>query len=327
MRASSQLLTRRAFAGLGTAWLAAASAAGAQPAAQPLRLRVETAPDEDSVACLYAQESGIFRRLGLDVELQASRSGSAIASAVVGGAVDVGKSSLTGLITAHVRGVPFVLIAPAALYDSAAPVTGTVVRAGSALRTPRDLDGKTVSVQSLKGQMQIATMAWIDDHGGDSSSVQFVELPPPSVLPALEAGRIDAATCANPTLSELLASKSARLLGWSSDSMGKHYLLAAYFCTAAFAAKNPEVILRFARGIAQGAAYTNGHRAQTIPLVARFTSIAPETIARMTRVTCAQTLDPRDIQPVVDASVRYKLIPAAFDARDLIDPAILKASG
>jgi hypothetical protein len=31
------------------------------------------------------------------------------------------------------------------------------------------------------------------------------------------------------------------------------------------------------------------------------------------------------IQPIIDAAVKYKAIPAAFSARDMIDPAILRA--
>ncbi len=287
---------------------------------------VATAPDEDAVACLYAQQSGIFRQLGLDVTVSPSSSGSAIASGVVGGAIDIGKSSLTGLVSAYVRGVPFRLIAPSAMYSTNAPITGTIVRADSEIERARDLDGKTVSVQSIKGEMQIATMAWIDQHGGDSSSVHFIELPSTAVFQAIVSGRVDAATFANPALGDALQSKRVRVLGWTSDAIAKHFLLAAYFCTADFAQKSPDVVARFARGIALASIYTNAHPAETIDLIAKFTSVSAQNIAHMTRVTCGLALDPRDIQPVIDASVKYKMITARFDAKDMIESALLKRS-
>jgi hypothetical protein len=38
----------------------------------------------------------------------------------------------------------------------------------------------------------------------------------------------------------------------------------------------------------------------------------------MPRVTYATSLNPRDIQPLIDAAAKYKAIPASFDARELI---------
>ena len=318
--------TRSAFvAGAMTAALGLASRAGAQTTRPLTTLRVSTAPDEDAVACLWAQQSGIFRRAGLEVVLIASGNGASMTPAVVSGNIDIGKASLVGLIAAHVRGIPLTLVAPAALYDVDAPVTGTLVRADSPLRTARDLNGKTISVQSLKGAMQIATMAWIDQHGGDSASVKFIELPPPAVGLALESGRVDAATLANPSFNELIDTKKARVIGWTSEAVGRRFLLAAYFCTAEFAQRNGDVVARFAKAIQESGAYTNAHRAETVDAIARFTAIKPEQIARMTRVTCGLTLDPAQIQPQIDIAVKYKLIPERFDARELIDPGAAKA--
>jgi len=284
----------------------------------PTQLRVATAPEEDAVATLYAQESGIFRRLGLDVTVTAAASGSSIAAAVVGGTIDIGKSSLAGLITAHTKGIPFTLIAPAGEYNAELPITGTVALASSTIKSARDLSGKTVSVQSLRGSMQIGTMNWIDQNGGDSSLVHFIELPPSLVSQALESKRVDAATFANPELAEALATKNVRVIGWSQGSIGSHYLLAAYFTTIDFAQKNAATVSRFAQGLQQAATYTNAHHAETASLVSAFTKVSPAVVASMNRVTCGLQLDPREIQPLIDASVKYKLIPARFDAGDMI---------
>ena len=317
-------LSRRGFVSLGTA---AALVAGLQRRAYGdalTPLSVATAPDEDAVACLYAQKSGLFGQQHLDVTIIRSTNGSAIASGVAGGAIDIGKSSLTGLVSAYARGVPFRLIAPSALYSATAPVTGTIVRADSAITLARDLNGKTVSVPSIKGEMQIATMAWIDQHGGDSGNVNFIELPSTATFQAVQSGRVDAATFANPSLADALESKHVRILGWSSDAIAKDFLLAAYFCTVDFAQKHPAVIARFARGIALASTYTNAHPTETVGLVANFTSVSSQNIAHMTHVTCGVALNPREIQPVIDASAKYKIISTPFNAVEMIDSAALK---
>ena len=317
-------LSRRRFVSLGAAaaWTLALQRQAYGEGLTPVS--VATAPDEDAVACLYAQQSEIFRQRNLAVTVSPSSSGSAIASAVAGGTIDIGKSSLTGLVSAYAHGVPFRLIAPSAMYSTNAPVTGTVVRADSTIRLARDLAGKTVSVPSLKGEMQIATMAWIDQHGGDSSNVHFIELPATATFQAVQSGRVDAATFANPALADALQSKRVRVLGWTSDAIAKQFLLAAYFCTVDFTQRNPDVVARFARGIELASMYTNTHPAQTIALVSKFTSVRAQNIARMTRVTCGLALNPRDIQPVIDASLKYKMIASRFDASDMIEPALLE---
>ena len=212
-------LKRDAFLALGSAALLARPLpAGAQTLR---KLTVASAQDSDAAACLYAQEAGLFRKVGLDVTLIPNASGSAIASAVVGGAVDIGKSSLTALITAVSKGIPIVLVAPSALYNPDSPVTGTIVRADSPIKTARDLNGKTVSVQSVRGSLQLATMVWADVNGGDSSTIKFLELPPQAGLIALDSGRVDAVTLANPYMTQAISEKKARVLGWSSEAIAK----------------------------------------------------------------------------------------------------------
>jgi NitT/TauT family transport system substrate-binding protein len=312
-------MLRRRFVAGTTAAMFAPSVARAQALTT---VRVSTSPDEDCVACLYGVSSGLFRRAGLDVVLTAAKSGSAISAAVAGATIDIGKASLLGLITGYTHGVPFTLVAPASLYNSAAPVAGTLIRSDSPIKTARDLSERTVSVQSIKGFLQIALMNWIDQHGGDSNSVKYLELSPSAASAALLAGRVDAAALANPSLAAALNTKKAKVFAWSCDSVGKYYLQAGYFCTTDYAAKNTDVVARFARVVAEASAYTNTHLAETVDMIAKFTEVAPEDVASMTRVTCGIKLDPAQIQPVVDVALKYKLIPARFDAREMIVPSL-----
>ena len=58
--------------------------------------------------------------------------------------------------------------------------------------------------------------------------------------------------------------------------------------------------------------------AETVNLVAEYTKIDPQIIARGTRVLDAEYLSPADIQPLVDFSVKYGLIERAVDVDELI---------
>jgi hypothetical protein len=48
-------------------------------------------------------------------------------------------------------------------------------------------------------------------------------------------------------------------------------------------------------------------------------------IAGMVRPTYPAALDPRDIQPIIDAEAKYKAIDHGFPAAELISPAALRA--
>jgi NitT/TauT family transport system substrate-binding protein len=301
--------------GAGAAFAFAARPASAQ-ALTPLRLAA--AADDDITPILYGQSSGIFKSAGLDVQLQALGSGSATAAAVAAGAIDIGKSSLTALISAHARGIPFEIIAPASMYTDAWPVAGFIVGRDSLITGPRDLNGKTVSASSLKDLISLATQAWIDQGGGDSKTVHFIEIPASAVGAALAQKRIDGATVITPGLAEAIDSGAARLIGRSFSAIAKHFMIAGWFTTSDYIAKHGDIVHRFVGAFRRAAAYTDSHRTETVALLAGYSHIAPETIRRMARSTAGTVVDPKDIQPVIDAALKYKIIDKPFPAHELI---------
>ena len=55
----------------------------------------------------------------------------------------------------------------------------------------------------------------------------------------------------------------------------------------------------------------------------KFTGYPVETVRKMQRVTFGLSLDPKLIQPMIDAGVKYNVIPKTFDAKEMCDPAAL----
>lgn len=281
-------------------------------------LSAASAPEDSVTSVLWAEKSGIFRRYGIDVQLSAQRSGAVVAAAVAGGTYVLGKASLISLITAHLRGVPFVIVAPSSIYESTKPNTGLLVKADSPIRSAADLNGKTVAVGALNDLYAMGTRCWVDAHGGDSSTLKLVELPLDVIPDALVSGRIDAGASDTPALQQALDSGKARLLSHMQDALSSRFLITAWFTTTEALAKNQTAIRGFAQALRESAAFVNTHHAETVDLIAKFTSSDPAMIAKMPRVTVGTTLDARLIQPVINAAAKYKVIPAAFDARDLI---------
>jgi NitT/TauT family transport system substrate-binding protein len=287
-------------------------------AAGPTTITVAGAPDDDITPLLYARSSGIFKKAGLDVQLQKLGSGSATAAAVAGGTVQIGKSSLTALIAAHARGIGFKIVAPASLYLESYPIAGLVVEKASTIKTARDFTGKTMSASSLKDLIAVASQAWIDANGGDSKAVKFIELPSSAVPAALQEGRVDGATLVTPALAEALEGGNAKLIGRPFSAIAKRFLVAGWFATQDYIARNADVVRRFVSAFEEAAAYTDAHHEQTVPLLAEYSRLAPQVIRRMVRSTVGKGLDPKDIDPLIAASVRYQVIAKTFPAQELI---------
>ena len=282
-----------------------------------LTVRVASSADDAVTPILYAQREGLFRRAGLDVVLQKANSGSAVAAAVISGSTDIGKSSLLPLVSAHARGIRFVLVGGAVLHTASSPDVGLIAAANGTARSARDLDGQVVSVPGLNDVLWVATRSWIDAKGGDSSTVRFIELPGSSVTAALEQGRIVAGALTEPYMTSAAASGRARVLGDVLDGISNRLLESVWFTNVDFAAKNRDAVARFARALRQASLYCNEHQNETIDLAAAFTGIDPSTFRQMHRPIFATALEPKDMQPLIDAAAKYKVIPAAFAAREL----------
>jgi NitT/TauT family transport system substrate-binding protein len=300
--------------------LAATAAIGPRAArAQTLTPLVLAGVPEDSITpVLYGMQSGIFRKYGLDVRLEPERSGPAITSAVIGGTYQLGKASISPLVLAHVKGLPFTIVAPAGIYNAAVPIDGMFVRADSSFKGAADLNGKTFGVYGIGDIFTISTKAWMGRNGGDPSSIKLVELPISAMVPAIESGRVDAGSMNEPALQLALSSPKLRLIAHAYASVGPRFLYTAWFATTSYAAANTPTIRNFQKALREAATYVNGHHEQTVDLVAKFTSVDAAVIRKMTRVEQGIALDASLVQPVIDAMARYEYIPAPFDARGLL---------
>jgi NitT/TauT family transport system substrate-binding protein len=297
----------------------------AQSAPGPLLVRVGAAADDQSKPVLYAQKAGLFARAGLNVQIvQLNGGGAAIAAAVVGGSLDIGKTNTLQLITAHARNVPLIAIAPGVVNGTNDRAAALVVSTDSPIHSAKDFNGKTVGVTSLVTIELLATRAYIDKNGGDSSTVKFIEVSPAASAAALEQGRIDAASILEPALSAALATGKVRAFAYTYNALAPTFDGADWFTTTDFAAAHRDVVAKFARVMHDANVYVAAHEAETDSIVASYAGLDPASMTNMHHVLRPTYLNPAYIQPLIDAAVRYKFIAQSFPAGELIDANALK---
>jgi NitT/TauT family transport system substrate-binding protein len=283
----------------------------------PAHLRIMTSPIENGAQVYYAKDMGFFAKAGLDVEIQSVQSGSAIASGVASNATDIGFASLVPLAIAHTKNIPFVLVAPGAVWTQSAKNSALFVAPASPVRTGKDFNGKTLSTAGLGTLTEYAARAWVDQHGGDQSTVKFVEMGY-SVMPtALSTGRIDGALINEPYVA--LAKKSDRLLGYPYDAVAKDFLIAGWFTTSQWAKENADVVDRFAAVMRETAQWANRkeNQARSAEILEHYLTIDPTVVASMIRVRFGEQLTTASVQPQIDVAAKYAPFPT-FPAQEII---------
>ena len=261
-------------------------------------------PADNSAEVYYAQDLGFFKDAGLDVHISAMTNSGAIIAALAGGGGDIGNAVVGSVADARGKGIPIRYIAPAGLYDSASPTSALVVLKDSPIAKAADLTGKTVAISGLNDLTYFATRAWIDQHGGKSADVKFIELPFPTMIAALAAHRVDAAYEIEPFLTAG-NNVDLKIISRAAESVAARYQATGWIATDAWLATHADVALRFAAAIHRTAVWANSHQKESALILVKYLKLDPAIVDKMRRVTYAVTLETRLVQPPIDTAAKY----------------------
>jgi NitT/TauT family transport system substrate-binding protein len=293
--------------------LASASASFAQDTSP--EIVVAGAPNDSGGAIFYAQDLGMFKKAGLNVKIQAMNNPGSIAAAVVGGSVTIGTLTIPGVAIAREKGIPIVIIAPGPIYSSATPTSGIIVLKNSPIKKAADLNGKTIATRDISNLSYYGGNNWIDKNGGDSKTVKWVEITDTQTVPALLAGRIDAASVSEPALDDAVHGTSARMLAAVYDAIGDKFLIGGNFTTEAYAKAHPDVVRAFERVILEAGTWANHNRALSAKILEKYAGVPVPPQA--TRVTYAERMRAADAQPVLDMLKQFGALKSPMQAADL----------
>lgn len=289
--------------------------AGATAQTSPV-IHLGLAPFEGQAGPYYAQDLGLFKAAGLNIDIQQFNGGGAIVSAIVGGSLQIGGGTPLPLAQARIRGLKVVMIAPGYIHDykASTPIDDLVVGVDSPIHDAKDLAGKTVAVTQVRGLDEIAVDAWVDANGGDSHSVKFIEFPQNAMADAVAAGRVAAAQLSVPALSDALAAGKVRILANSYDAIAKRFFGSVWFASQDWADAHPDDVRKFAAAINQAAAWATRNPVAAATVLRKYMKVTYTSAHEYH----GRTLDPAFIQPILDASYRYKFLTTPMNANELI---------
>ena len=285
--------------------------------AAPIPIRIANLGFTDASALpIYATQSGIFKKYGLDATITTFNGGGAIIAAIAGGSLDAGFSNITSAVAAIQRGIPIMILHSANL-TAAGHADALLMKArGSKLKTGADTNGKIIAVTTLGGTLQLGAEVWIDKNGGDSKTVHFVEVPTSNMAAALKQGRIDAAMISEPFLTEEKA--DIEPLADAFAAVAQEWISSVFVASKAWVTANPDGAKRFIAAMNETAHWANDHRSETAKMLAPLSGVTLATFTAMSRTSYTDQLTKALMQPGIDAAARYGALKAPYDTADIV---------
>jgi NitT/TauT family transport system substrate-binding protein len=313
-------------AGLAAAALAIAACGGGDSGGggggsqqQTVKVKVGVLPISNVAPLYLGIKKGFFRAERLDVQPAPAQSGNEVAAAMVSGANQFAFLGYVPAMSARSQRLPIKVIANAdnGADDAAHEWTVIVVGKDSPIRSVKDLAGKTIATNAIKGVGEVVIKAALDKRRVDPESVKLLEIPFPEMPAALGRKRVDAIWVPEPFLTQVLG-EGAREIEAPLTTLGKRFPNGTYATTEKYLSQNRDVVERFARAMNKSSAYASAHPDEARATIPDFTQIPPAVAQRIRLPLWPTRIDRAQLQQLADYAVRYKVIKQAPPLDDLI---------
>lgn len=251
-------------------------------AADLTKITVGVIPIVDVAPVYLGVKQGFFKEQGLDVAIESGAGGAALIPGVQSGSFEFAFSNVVSLMIARDKGLDFKFVTNGVSTTGSKTndYAGIVVAGDSPIKDARGLSGMRVSSNTLGNIADTATRAAVDKAGGNASTIKFVELAFPSALPALEGKQVDAVYLVEPFLSVALA-KGHRVVSYIYADLDPKIDISYYFASAAYAKSKPDMVRKFQAAMNKSLQYATANPAEVRGIVATYTKIPPEALARI----------------------------------------------
>jgi NitT/TauT family transport system substrate-binding protein len=327
---SKKFASRRQFlrhAGIAASFSAIpfARSARAQTKRQ-VTLRLDWLYQGPNAGFLIAQDKGFYEQAGLSVEIGPGKGSGSTAQIVASKAAQFGFADGFVVGNSVSKGMSIRMVAGIFRRNP----TAVVVLDESDIRTPKDLEGKTVAIPTGATQFQ-QWPAFVKGCGLDASKIRVVNIDPAGSPPALITGQVPAiagyAQGYVPSV-EIRGNKKARIL-WYADC-GVNAVSNGIIVHNDLVKEDPELIRAFIAATIKGFLYGRGHLDELTATVKKFSEATVPAISRreaelsfntwVTPNTAGKPLGwmaDKDWQETVTVLKQYGGVTAPLEAGDL----------
>lgn len=313
-------MIRRSLAAFAAVAMAAAACSAEPPArpGQPDRITVGLISIVDVAPIYLGIKQGFFKEQNLNVTPKLAQGGAAIVPAVVSGDYQFGFSNNVSLLLATSQGLKLKIVSQGtqAGSDSSADSWAILVKSGSPLTSCKDLEGKTIAVNTLKNIGEISVKAACDKAGADVSRFKLIEMNFPEMLPALNRGQIDAMWTAEPFTTQAKQG-GAKVLSYNMVATEPHLSVASYFTSESYARQNPGIVRRFIAAINKSLDYATAHVGEMRAIVNTYAKIADTVLPAMVLPYFSHDLNKPSVDRLAGLMVKYGMLASKPSLKNL----------
>ncbi|GGL10238.1 ABC transporter substrate-binding protein [Mangrovihabitans endophyticus] len=279
---SSAGLTRRSILAAATATTLLVSACGSdgsggQSADGTTTIKVGVIPIVDVAPIYLGIKQGFFSDEGLDVKLETAQGGAAIVPGVVSGQYQFGFSNTTSLLLAGSKGLALKGVAAgvASTGEDGKDFGAVIVTKDSPIKTAADLVGKRVAVNTLKNINTTTINKVVRDAGGDPSTINYVELPFPDIVSAVDNGDVDAGQVVEPFLT-IGTGQGDRQVVSNYAGTSPNLTVGMYFTSQQYASQHADQVKGFTTAMNKSLEYAGAHPDDARAILSTYTKIDPD---------------------------------------------------
>jgi NitT/TauT family transport system substrate-binding protein len=235
----------------------------------------------------------------------------------------VSAATLSALQAAD-TGLPIRLVAAAAtsLPESESDEDIVAVVSGpGGVSDASELSGARMAVNVGSGLNELFTRAFVEQHGVDPATIQFVELPFPDQPAALTSARIDATMIGPPFLQQLQES-GASTLGYPYRVQDRPVVVSSYITSEEYAAENEETLQNFRDAlneIVEAMADPKNHEA-VLESLSEATKIPVEKLESILLPNFTPLIDEDSLTETVELATRFEFMKGSPMLDDILLP-------
>ncbi len=278
-------------------------------------LKVGMIPIGELIPLYMGMEKGYFAEEGLKLKNIPMRSGAVIIPALIGGSVDIGYSAVVNSITARARGLPIMIVASNRIMDRETYV-GVLKESG--IYRYRDLSGKIVATNVIKGISPLFISELVFRDRGDPSSITWLEVRFPNMIPTLVNKQAVGVLLVEPFATVARENPKIRLLSPYFGLLNYGGPLANWVASEKEIKNNLPVLRRFVNANKKAVDYSSAHPDEARLIVTKYTRIKPAMAKKMGLPNWSNKIDLANLQWIADLVHRRGYIDRRFDVSGLL---------
>jgi NitT/TauT family transport system substrate-binding protein len=219
-------------------------------------------PYSDDASLFYAQDSGIFRKHGLNVTFVAQASPVAVEASMASGTEQFGFITTPVLVNLATKGVGVKCVSTVDGNEPTDPANDTTVLVaakGSGITSIKDLAGKSVAEVQLTSLNSLSVQVLAKQAGIDPNRIHQIAIPFPQMPAALAQGRVQAAVIVAPFTQTALA-EGATVLTHPNQVLFPNGTLTCLDAMSSYISANPTVASEFRAAMNESVTYSATHQ-------------------------------------------------------------------